>query len=330
MPIEGFNYVEFANNLAHDAEQVLNQPENAAPDTLTDTDKKNIVTTVQNLCKMAGEALCNDANLKFTAEQAALIVQCIGEWTFHKSIDFINGQIPEQYRGTILNSIVSSMFQAMKLAIIKNMPGDMLIRLAEENVNNTYKDQLEKLVQRGVISQQHCDAALSMSNLDNMAQKNEDQQNLEKVQNVNPNYASQSDKKVLKFVALAVLLKHLPQEKAHAILNSLDPNDVKHVLNYMNMTGIEDKIDHYVLIKSLEEIKQILPQPDTVNVEKLLKRHHKNLKISPPDLLSEVALDERENVKGFILDRRFPAVSTFSPLVIQSLVNIIEEKLNDN
>ena len=330
MAIEGFNYEEFANTLANDAQAVLTQPNNAAPETLTPQDKKNIVETVRTLCKMAGEALNNDANISFNADQASLIVQCIGEWAFHKSIDFINGQIPVQFRGTILNAIVRNMFQSMKLAIIKEIPVDTILRIAEDNVNNTYRDELQKLVNKGAISQEHCDAALNLSNLENMAQKNEDQENLEKVQKINPSAASSVDRKVLKFVALAILLKRLPKEKADEIISLLDKNDVKHVLNYMEMSGIEDKIDHKIIIKSLQEIKKILPEPETVNIEKLLKRHYKNIKQASAVMLNELALQERENVKSFILDRNFPANSTFSPLVIQSLVNAIEDKLNDN
>lgn len=330
MPIEGFDYEQFSNNLANDAEQVLNQPNNAAPETLTDQDKKNIVNTVRSLTKMAGEALNNDANIKFNSEQAYFIVQCVGEWSFHKSIDFINGRIPVQFRSTILNAIVRNMFQTMKLSIIKNIPTDDIIKIAEGNVNNTYREELQKLVKRGAITQEHCDSALKMSNLENMAQQNEAQASIDRVQNLNENTATQGDRKILKQAALAIILKRLPKDKADLILTSLDPSDVKHVVNYMSMSGIEDKIDPAVILKSLEEIKRVLPQSDNVNVEKVLKQYYRVLKDCPEGIVNKIAKNERENIKGFILDRRFPAVTTFSPYVMQALANIIEDKINDN
>ena len=40
-------------------------------------------------------------------------------------------------------------------------------------------------------------------------------------------------------------------------------------------------------------------------------------------------MNEREAVKDFILDSKFPAADVFSPHVIQALVTSIEEKIND-
>lgn len=327
MPIEGFDYENFANNLSKEADQVLSQPNNAVPETITEDDKKNIVSTIQNLCKMAGEALNNDPNLRFTAEQATLIVQCVGEWTFHKSIDFINGKIPDQFRVAILNEIVRNLFQAMKLALIKNMPQETVLQVAEQNVKNTYRDELQKLVQKGAITKEHFEAAIGMSNLDNMAQKNQEQQNLEQAQSGN---STPNEQKILKLAALAIILKRLPKEKADFILRSLNQNDLTHVYNYMHMPGIEDKIDHSIIMRSLDEIKNILPKSENVNTDKILRHYNKKMYTHQFDTLENLAKDERENVKGFILDRRFPAVTTFSPHVIQALANIVEEKLNDN
>lgn len=330
MPIEGFDYKAFATDLARQALEVLKQPgSNAAPDTLTDQDKKNIIDTVRKFCFMAGEALSNDPQLKFNAEQASLVTQFIGEWTFHKSIDLISGKIPQQNRDPILQVIAANIFNTAKLAIIKKMPQDALIQLVEDKVNSVYKDELQKLVKKGMLSQKQFETAVNVSNLKDLVQKTEDQVKLEKVQQLDSPSVSPTDKKVLKLASLAIVLKKLPEQKANEILNSLDKNDVKHVINYMKMSDIEDKIDHKVIIKSLEEIKKLLPEPDGVNVEKLMKHYHKTLRITPPDILSEIAVNERESVKDFILDIKFPAAEVFPPLVLQSLVKIVEEKLND-
>ena len=114
MPIEGFDYKEFAKNLAEQAGQVI-------PADISDPDKQYIVNIVYNFSYMAGEALSNDAQLKFNAEQASLVTQFIGEWTFHKSIDLIKGKIPAQNREAILQIIAANIFNTAKLAIIKKM-----------------------------------------------------------------------------------------------------------------------------------------------------------------------------------------------------------------
>lgn len=330
MPIDGFDYKGFAVDLSKQAQEVLMQPAtNAAPSSLTDADKKNIVETVKKFCFMAGEALSNDAQLKFNAEQASLVTQFIGEWTFHKSIDLINGQIPPQNREAVLQIIAANIFNTAKLAIIKNMPQDALINLVEDKVKQVYADELQKLVKKGALTQQQYDVAVNTSNLNDMVQKTEEAARTNQTQQPSPADQNQ-DKKTLKLAALAVVLKKLPEQKANQILNSLDKADVQHVINYMRMSNLEDRIDRQVMLKSLDEIKKMLPVADTVNVPKLLKRHYKTLKLTPVELLNKIASKEREAVKDFILDTKFQANETFSPHVIQSLVNSIETIINDN
>ncbi len=329
MPIEGFDYKAFAVDLSKQAMEILNQQGgNAAPDSLSDADKKTIVETVRKFCFMCGEALSNDTQLKFNAEQASLVTQFIGEWTFHKSIDLINGKIPQQNRDAVLQVIAANIFNTAKLAIIKKMPQETLISLIEEKVKQVYTDELQKLVKRNIISQQHFDQAVNKSNLNDMVQKTEQEASAENVVAAQTSSAPK-DKKTLKLAALAIVLKKLPKDKANVILNTLSNQDVVHVINYMKMSNLEDKIDHSVIIKSLEEIKKLIPMSDTVNVPRLLTKYHKMLKTVPPDVLSKIAVNEREAVRDFILDTKFPAADMFSPRVIQALVTSVEEKIND-
>ncbi len=331
MPIEGFDYKAFALGLAKEAMEILMKPSsNAAPSSLTDQDKKIIIETVRKFCLMSGEALSNDQQLKLTAEQASLITQFIGEWTFHKSIDLIKGKIPPPNREAVLQVIAANIFNTAKLAIIKKMPQDNLITLIEEKVKQVYRDELQKLVKKGQLSPKQYELAVNASNLNEMVQKTEDESNLAnasanaEVENNSPN-----DKKVLKLAALAIVLKKLPEQKANEILNSLSKTDVQHVINYMRMSNIEDKIDHQVIIKTLEEIKRLIPNEDILNIPKILKNYHKCIQNTSPEILSTISIKEREAVKDFILDLTFPASNTFSPLVIQSLTKTIEEKIND-
>ena len=226
MPIEGFDYKAFAIDLSKQAMEVLMQPaSNAAPDSLTDAEKKNIVETVKKFCFMAGEALSNDAQLKFNAEQASLVTQFIGEWTFHKSIDLIKGKIPEANREPVLQIIAANIFNTAKLAIIKNMPQDALINLVEDKVKQVYADELQKLVKKGVLPQEQYNAAVNTSNLNDMVQKTEE--DVKAVQAQQQSSANNPDKKTLKLAAFAVVLKKLPEQKVEQILSTLDKTDVQ-------------------------------------------------------------------------------------------------------
>jgi len=328
MPIEGFDYKRFANDLASQAHEFLMQPESGAvPPSLTPEEKKFIFETVRRFCYMSGEALYNDTQLKFNADQASIITQFIGEWTFHKSIDLITGKIPPPNRDAILQILAANIFNTAKLAIIKKLPDNAIISLVEEKVKKVYEEELLKLVKKGVLTENQCKLAMNNSNIQNMEQQAVDVENIQKINRQNP---ANADKKVLKLASLAIVLKNLPQDKVSKILNSLSKNDVMHVLNYMKMSHLEDKIDHDVIIKTLHEIQAILPKSDEINTAKVLKRYHKLISTVFPDRLSKIALKERENVKDFILDTEFPAEEVFSPMVIKSLAEIIEDKVNDN
>ena len=268
-----------------------------------------------------------------THESVLLVTQFIGEWTFHKSIDLINSKIPVENREPILQIIAANIFNTAKLAIMKNLPQDQLISLVETKVTQVYNSELEKLVQRGILTQEQSNAAANQSNLNDMVQKTQDAEKLEEATNAvraGADNASSSDKKSLKFVALAILLKHLGEEKAQEILSAFDEQDARHIYNYMKMSDIENKVDPMVVLKSLTEIKKLIPISDTINVPKLLTKFHRIIKAASPEILNNISINERENVRDFILDTNFPVTEVFSPQVIKSVVNTLEEKINDN
>lgn len=331
MRIEGFDYKSFAINFANQAADILTQQTNAAPESLTTPDKKMIIDTVRNYCMMSGEALNKDTELNYTAEQASLIVQFIAEWTFHKSIDLINGKIPNENRLPILQTIAANIFSTAKLAVLKQMPQEQLINLIEDKVNKVYSEQLQGLVKRGVISQGHYDKAVNLSNLKDLVEKTEEENKLNNAQeNVSSeNKTTSGDTKILKLAALAIVLKKIPQDKVNIILTSLSPEDVRHVVNYMKMPNLEAKIDHKLIIKSLNEIKKILPFDDTVNVPRLSQRYKKLIGTVHPKILHDIAITERENVRSLILNKKFQYEDVFSPQVLKSLVATIEDKIND-
>lgn len=332
MPIEGFDPKEFATLLAKQAMEFLSTGDdgNAANVQLSEPDKKFIITTVNKFCFMSGNALANDPNIKFNAEQASLLTQFIGEWTFHKSVDLVKGKIPAQFREPILQVLAMNIFKTGQLAIIKKMPNDALINLIEDKVKKVYIEELQKLVTKGVLTKEQFDFAAGCSNMNDFVEKVNSEGNIEKKQETkNPAVINDKDKKVLKLATLSILLKRLPEKKANEILNSLSKEDVNQVINYMRMSNLEDKIDPKVIMKSLEEIKRILPVDESINVQRLLKQHYRLIKTVKPEILKKIAMHEREAVKAFITDSNFPATEYFTPHTIKSLVTSIEDKIND-
>lgn len=336
MTIKGFDYQGIANNFAQQSMALLNQTdENPDPDfpssdavkSFSEEEKKYVVEIVKKFCLMAGSALNNDPKVNFTAEQASILTQLIGEWTFHKAIDLIVVKIPPEQRDVVLQNIALNIFNSAQQALLNNLPTKNLLNLIEEKVNKIYNDELQKLLKKGVIDEKKYEEALNTSNFNDMVQKNEDAENLEAVSG---NGLPTGDKKILKLVALAIVLKKLPQEQTEYILNSLDKKDVVHVTNYMKMPNIENKIDRNIILKTLEEIKDLIPKSDGVNVIKLMRKYRKFMANVPRKKLEKAAKNERSSVKSLILDKNFNAEDIFPPYVLQSLVNSIEDKINDN
>ena len=111
MPIEGFDYKQFAADLAQQAKAVL-------PPDLSAEDKKYVVNIVNNFCYLAGEALEKDATVSFDVNQASIVTQFIGEWAFHKSVDLIRGHIDPQFRDAVLQKVAFTVFEIAKQAIL--------------------------------------------------------------------------------------------------------------------------------------------------------------------------------------------------------------------
>ena len=144
MPIEGFDYKEFAEMMSSQAGELI-------PKEFNDMQKNYVVKTLSNFTHLAGEAIANDEALGFNADQAIFVTQIIAEWAFHKSIDLVHsGILPEHWDG-IMQKIAFTIFEVAKQAIKKNVPQDQILQLIEHHVNKSYKDAIDNLEKRGVI-----------------------------------------------------------------------------------------------------------------------------------------------------------------------------------
>ena len=167
--IPGFSPQEFAENITSQASEVI-------PPEFQPADKQFIAEVIKKFCFMAGDAIVQDPNAGLNADQASLICQFIGEWTFHKSIDLTRGGVDINLREQVLQKVAFTIFEIAKQAIKKSMSQEDLIPLVETHVNKSFKNALEDLKKRNIIDEKTLKQAESQSNVDAMAQASIEQE----------------------------------------------------------------------------------------------------------------------------------------------------------
>ena len=310
MGAEGFLYKEFADDLSSQARAVL-------PPDLSQEEKDYIYNTVKNYCFIAGEALFNDKEHNYTVEQASIITQFIGEWSFHKSMDIIKGNIPNQFRDSIMQKIAFTIFEIAKQATFKNVPTEDMIGLVEHHVKKAYNEALAELTKRGVIDKEQAEFAANQSNIDEMAKQD------------NEAIAASSDIKILKLAAFALLAKKLPNDKVTTILTKFSQSDANIVLQYMSMDNLESQIDPSLLAQCLKQFQEELPQNDNINIPKIMLAFGRNVKSVPAIYLEKIVSGERSNVSKLVENPSNYEKLAFSPQILNLICKHIESKIND-
>lgn len=306
MAIEGFDYEGFSDELANQALELL-------PAEFQDFQKQYVVNTIKNFATLAGEAIYNDEELGFNAEQGMLVTQIIAEWSFHKSIDVIKSGILPDYWDVIMQKIAFTIFEIAKQAIIQGVSQDETLKIVEHHVKKAYEEVLNELKSRNIINDTVLNTALSQSNIDAMMQqiqeeKQEQEQEVEQNpvqhQEQRPRPKHLPDSKILKLASVALLLKQVSQDKVQAILNKFDPNDADTVIQYMQMPDLDKKIDQSITMKCLQEIKTNLPEPKYISPTKILTRMNKLFEKAPKEVIDRLVSKERPVVREFVSKAR--------------------------
>lgn len=284
--IEGFDPRAFAKNLAIEASQVI-------PPDLKDADKKFVIDIVHKFCLLCGDALVKDEKYNLSAPQASIITQFIGEWTFHKSIDLIKGGIAPELREGVLQKVAFTVFEIAKQAISKNLPQEQVISVIEIQVKNCFKQAIEDLKAKGKIDENLANNTMSQSNIDAMSKAQ-----FEEEQALGDDL---SDAKILKLASLALLIKKLPQEKAKNIVAKFNQSEAQVLLQYIKMPNLEQKIDKGITIKCLEEIKEVLPEPKNISMDRIYAKLYKIVKNNDKDKIVNVIDNERPLIREFVL-----------------------------
>ncbi len=310
MAAEGFLYKEFAEDLSGQAKAVV-------PQDLLPEDQEYVYKTVHNFCYIAGEALANDTEHTYTVDQASIITQFIGEWSFHKTLDIIRGNIPKQYRDGIMQKIAFTIFEIAKQATFKGLPQEQMIGLVEHHVKKAYNDALADLMKRGILSQKQAQAAANQSNIDAMAKADSEA------------LSNASDLKILKLAAFALVAQKLPNDKVTTLLSKFPQSDANVVLQYMQLDNLDKQIDPELLTRCLKDFQSTMPKSQTISVTKVMRQFSRNIKNTSERCMNSIISNERPLIAKIISAPNEYEKWNLSTPVLNIICNYIEEKIRD-
>ncbi len=333
MAIQGFNYQEFAQNLTQQAVELV-------PKDFTDPEKQYVVNTLMNFSALAGEALYNDTESNFNADQAMMITQIIAEWAFHKSVDLIRSKLPQEFWDPIMQKIAFTIFEIAKQTFRQGLPQEQILQLIEHHVKKTYLDAIAELKDKNLIDQGLMEQAAKQSNIDSMMQQMSEEQAAEEQQaqqQAAPQPQGQapaattpvqggSSPKVMKLATVALLFQKMKQEKVQTILNKFDPEDAQTVIKYMGMPDLESRVSVNTTLKCLNEIKTNLPKPQELSPSKIVLKLQKVTEGIERQQLEQMLKPERMKVKRLV----FNALEGEFYEVAPKVANIIATHIQDS
>lgn len=337
MSIEGFDYQGFAQSLAQQAQDLI-------PPDFDDNQRAYVANTLLNFSMVAGQALNDDTELGFNLDQAMMITQIIAEWSYHKSVDLVRSGIPPQYWDPVMQKIAFTIFEIAKNAFKQSLPQDQVLQLIEHHVKKTYLDCISELKQNNLIDDGLMEQAASQSNIDAMMQQQVQAEQVQQqeamqggasmpvqVPNAHSAVASMpagQNGKVLKLATLALLFQQMKQDKVQTILNKFNTDDASSVIKFMGMPDLPEKVDPYIAMQCLQEIKTNLPT--TARALSPTKIVHKIQNISQyverPQLEQMLKL-ERPKVKRFVFNALEGEYYEVAPKVANIIATHIEDSV---
>ena len=333
MAIQGFNYQEFAQNLTQQAVELV-------PKDFSDPEKQYVVNTLLNFSALAGEALYNDTESNFTADQAMMITQIIAEWAFHKSVDLIRSKLPQEYWDPIMQKIAFTIFEIAKQTFKQGLPQDQILQLIEHHVKKTYLDAIAELKDKGLIDIGLMEQASKQSNIDAMMQQMSEEQAAAEQQQAQPQappqeqtaaaaanpVQSSSTPKVMKLATVALLFQKMKQEKVQTFLDKFNTDDAQTVIKYMGMQDLDTRVSVPTTLKCLNEIRTYLPKPQELSPSKIVLKLQKVTEGIERPQLEQMLKQERMKVKRLV----FNALEGEFYEVAPKVANIIATHIQDS
>ena len=285
-----FDYQGFVRDLATQAESLV--PVDIAPD-----DKKYI-TQIDNI----------------NHENALMITQFIGEWTFHKSIDLIRAGIAQQFRDSTLQQIAFVVFEISKQALLKGMPQEQVIQVVEHHVKKKYLEELTNLKDRNLISQQEYDKAMGESNIDKMAEEKEP----EVIEDM-------PEEKELKLASFAMVLQKMPEAKVASILSKMPAREAQLVMNYMQMENLSSNAG--AVMQYLNEIKSKLPIFPKKEVKKVQNKVEKIVTNENETKINDIIFNERDEIKKYVSSLKNDEITNIPKNIAKVINSYLSEKV---
>ena len=157
-----FDYKTFAESMKKQSSELI-------PTEFSKSEAYFIKKTVYDFVIICGKYLNEEQEYDFTDEQKVFITQLIAEWSFHKSVDLINGKIPQEYWEAILQKIAFTILEVVKQAIKKELSQDEILMTVEHHIIKCYTDCINKLQ----LNDEQKKIALEQSSIDTLAQNDE-------------------------------------------------------------------------------------------------------------------------------------------------------------
>ena len=341
LAIEGFDYKEFAEMMSSQAGELV-------PPNFDEMQKNYVVKTLTNFTLLAGEAISNDPKLNFNADQAVFVTQIIAEWSFHKSIDLIHsGIMPEHWDG-VMQKIAFTIFEIAKQAIQKNIPQDKTLQLIEHHVDKTYKEAIEDLEKRGIISSEISKQAASQSNIDDMAAQVQAQEEAERQAQAEAqaNLQAQVEPQVpattggtavapqdrdLKLKSMAMVLKLLDEKRVEEVLKQFSEETANELKMLIKTKRLEEQVDLKVARQCLEDLKQIIPKKRKLSQDNMVRAMDKIFNQHQMEDVEQAVKSERAFVKRFVSQSYEGDYYQGVPLrVAKILVDYVQNNVKDN
>lgn len=133
-----FDYKSFAESMKKQSSELI-------PTEFSKEEADFIKRIIYDFVMLCGEYLNDEQEYDFTDEQKVFITQLIAEWSFHKSVDLINGKIPQEYWEAILQKIAYTILEVVKQAIKNELPQEEILKIVEYHVIKCYKNCIDTL-----------------------------------------------------------------------------------------------------------------------------------------------------------------------------------------
>lgn len=315
MPINELNPEEFAKNLAQQASQYV-------PEEFDEEQKNYIAKKVYEFSIITGDHLLKQYQEKFNDEQAVIIVQFIGEWTFHKAIDIVRASIDKQHWDQILQQVAFAALKAALHANIEKFEDAKTAAFIEHNVKTAYEECINQLVEANAIPAEKKEEVLSQSNVDKMAQEAEEG-------SVSSNEA---EAQTLKYVTIAMVLKKMPKQKVEKILKKMNEPERQKIQSCLQIEDLDQKVDGSMINKYVKDLKKNISLITKPRKDDLVKSF-KNLqaKYGEEDIIN-LTIYERSKIQKFLSNCLFESESKaanveLSPYIVKILYNHLRNKL---